>query len=419
MNKGTNAEKTLTDIIIIGAGASGMYAALTASKAGAKVTLLEHTDRIGRKILSTGNGKCNLGHTNDSSHAYYGSGAFLTDRIFERYGTEETISFFNSIGLFIRERDGYLYPYSETASSVLDVLRYEISQNNIDIVTDFRTESIRKDENLFYVKSEEGRIVKGKALILCAGGMASPVTGSDGSGIKLANRLGHRIVDPIPALVKIKSDSTYCKMFDGVRAKGRVIVYINDKISKISEQGEIQFTKDGLSGIPIFNISREIGYLLKDNRRISVKIDLIPEIDIDRLKSFYLSKKNTSMNISAEELFTGLINKKLMIGAMKAAKISPSDKAQTVSEEKINVYLNFIKEMFFRITGTYGFDNAQVMAGGIDCSEVNDNLSSKIVDGLFLAGEILDVDGICGGYNLKWAWSSGYIAAYEAVEYIK
>lgn len=409
-----------TDIVIIGAGAAGMMAALSAVSQGKCVVLVEHTDRVGHKILSTGNGKCNLGHIGLSSEDFFGTGKGMVDGALERFGTEDTILFFRNLGVYIRNKDEYLYPYSEMASSVLDALRFACERNeNIKIYTGQTIDNILFDEDeSIYIAKGDGFSIKTMRIIIACGGMAAPKTGSDGSGYELAKILGHNIIEPVPSLVKLKSTSGYCKMLDGVRAKGTLKLIIDNKDTGITEKGEIQFIKDGISGIPVFNISRHISYALKNDSKVRVIVNLLPDFDPQELIETYYARKNNCSGMTAEEFFTGLINKKIMLAAFKMSKISASEKVENIDINQIGEYISSLRMINFDISGTYGFEFAQVTAGGVDCSEIDRNFQSQKAFGVYFAGEILDVDGICGGYNLQWAWTSGHIAGEMAARSI-
>lgn len=407
------------DICIIGGGAAGMMAAICACDCSKKisVSIIEHNDRLGKKILSTGNGKCNLGNMCLSSDAYHGSfdKTFL-DTAFLMFGVDQTISFFNSLGLYIRNKDGYLYPYSETASAVLDVLRFACHERNVSVYDNFEIVNVNKnDDKQFVISSKDIKIIA-KKLIISTGGKSAYKTGSDGSGYAYAKTFGHKINKTVPALLKVKSDSPYCKMLDGVRAKGNVELYIDNKKTGISDYGEIQFTKEGLSGIPVFNISREIYYAFESNKQITLKLDLMPEYseeiicaDINKLISKY-------KQLTVEETFSGLLNKKILLVVFKICGIKSDIPSKNMNSSMVDAFVHVIKNMRFNISSGYDFDISQVTAGGVDFNEIDNNLMSKLVDNLYFAGEILDIDGRCGGYNLQWAWTSGYIAGSNAAK---
>lgn len=411
-----NASKN-RKVAIIGAGASGLMAAITAAKLGAQVFLFEHNDRVGKKILQTGNGKCNLGHIGVCADDYYGSVTEYFDECIAFFGTDNTISFFEELGLYIRNKDGYLYPYSETATSVLDVLRFKVAELGINVFTETTIISIEWDSNRneFDILTDHGKYNFHK-VIICTGGLASPKSGSDGSGFELIKKLGHTTTTMFPALTKLKSSASFCNSIDGVRAKGLIRVIVDNQDTNITDSGEIQFTKDGISGIPVFNLSRIVSKLIALNKQIVITVNLIPDLNKDSLYNYYYSRINQIPNDPAENLFTGLVNKKIMYCAMKLAGISINDKVSSITSEKIKKYISSLSELGFNITGCYGYDNAQVTAGGIPSDEIFSTLESRKYKGLFFAGEILDIDGKCGGYNLQWAWTSGYIAAYNAMK---
>lgn len=408
------------DIAIIGGGASGLIAALYADRDGRDVCIIESGERVGKKILSTGNGKCNLSHSNITAEAYHGSGKKNIEYYLKQYDVNDTLDFFKSIGLVTRERDGYIYPYSEQASAVLDVLRFSLQQTDIKIYNNCMVDSFDHTNNmsLFEIHTSCGNIMT-KRIILCTGGYAAPNTGSNGKMISYMKSCGEKVVDPTPALVKLKSDSDICNSLNGVRAKGSILVYCNDQQTSIREYGEIQFTKDGLSGIPIFNISSQIGYFIKEKKNVSVELNMIPDLDEKELVETMENRILTSREcLTSDDIFTGVVNKKISQSVMKLCGIKASMPAKELSKKQIINFFKTLKSFRFHITDTYGYDSAQVTAGGISFEAVDKNLQSKGLPGVYYAGEILDIDGICGGYNLQWAWTSGAIAGQNAAKSI-
>ena len=423
------------DIAVIGAGACGMTAAITAARQGASVCLIEGGARVGSKILKTGNGRCNLSHAPIDGTEYGGSGGERISGFLERFGVDETLDFFRSAGLITREKDGYIYPYSEMASSVLDVLRFAVNETGTDVICSAKAVDIARSDDGYTIHCESDPDGKGKPVksafhadkvILCTGGCADPATGSDGSGIRIAKKLGLNVIKPLPALVKVavvnSKDMAVCA---GVRSKGVVSVYAEtaapgctfDEDPAASDRGEIQFTKDGLSGIPVFNVSRYISRVLDESKRVKVKLDLCPEMSADELASFingHILNGCGSGGISIEEALAGVINKKISTYILKTVGIRPSTSVRDISREQVEKYACAAKKLEFDIDYVYGFEQAQVTSGGVDMREVDDNLQSVRYPGLYLAGELLDVDGPCGGYNLQWAWTSGYIAGKSA-----
>ncbi|MBQ9333737.1 MAG: aminoacetone oxidase family FAD-binding enzyme [Lachnospiraceae bacterium] len=398
------------DIAVIGAGASGMLAAVVSSRAGARVCLIEANPRVGRKILETGNGRCNLSHTPIDGSEYRGSGVGRITAFLDRFGTDETLRYFRGLGLLTRERDGYIYPYSETASSVLDVLRYAVEDAGIEMYTDRRIDRIEPANGGFDIGG-----IHADKVIISTGGAADPASGSDGSGYKLARDLGLKIVRPLPALVKVRTrDQKDMSVTAGVRAKGTVSVMTTDCIA--SDRGEIQFTRDGLSGIPVFNVSRYISYAISEGRDVKLSLDLIPDMSITDIESYVtgLTEAGSDHRRSIEETLAGVLHKKINAYICKRIGIGISSPAGDMTRKQISLYARMIKALEYDIESVYGFEQAQVTAGGVDFDEVDDDLQSIKVPGLYLTGEIMDIDGPCGGYNLQWAWTSGYIAGSAA-----
>ncbi len=401
---------TQYDIAVIGAGASGLTAAVAAARKGRKVCLIESNQRVGRKILETGNGRCNLSHKPIDGTEYRGSGTDRLPGFLKRFGVDETLDFFRSIGLMTREREGYVYPYSETASSVLDVLRFSVEDAGTVVYTDRRVRSIVCRDDGF-----EADGIRARKLILATGGSADPASGSDGNGFKLARELGLSIIKPLPALVKVcTGDPKEMAVTAGVRAKGNVMIVSSGCIA--SDSGEIQFTKDGLSGIPVFNVSRYISRALEDGQHVRLILDLMPEAGIKDIEYYVSDMRGGGAGSSrtVEEALSGLIHKKINAFICKRIGITAGTPVENMTPDVISRYASAVKALEYDIVSTYGFDQAQVTCGGVDFDEVDDDLQSIRIPGLYLSGEILDIDGPCGGYNLQWAWTSGYIAGSSA-----
>ena len=404
-------------VAVIGGGAAGMTAAIRAAELGAHVTIYEGNDRVGKKILSTGNGKCNFSNENMSHDCYYGSGKVLVDRIYRSFGVKETKDFFCGLGMRIKDRDGYLYPASSQASTVLDVLRYELERLAVRIHTSSRVTSIMAEKDVLSVTANGHKKEKYDAVILACGGKAAPKTGSDGQGFLLAERLGHRIVPTVPALVALRCSEDFYKRVAGVRCDAGLELHIDGK-PVCSDRGEMQWTDYGISGIPVFQLSREAAYALQENRVVTVKIDLMPDFikitQKDEDSAFWDERWKKQGNQSMEQFVTGLVNKKIALLLLKLAGIKVSERAENVPMSRRKALTKLFRSFTVTVNGTNSYDQAQVCAGGVDCGEVTDTLESRIVPGVFFAGEILDIDGICGGYNLQWAWSSGFIAGEAA-----
>ncbi|MDE6847358.1 MAG: aminoacetone oxidase family FAD-binding enzyme [Lachnospiraceae bacterium] len=412
-------------IAVIGGGAAGMMAAVQAARRGAEVTIYERNDRVGKKILSTGNGKCNFSNELMGADYYYGSGKALIDTIYKRFGIAETKKFFEELGMRIKDRNGYLYPASEQASTVLDVLRYELERLQVRIHTEQKVSSIVHKQDTMIVETTEHKKQKYDAVILACGGKAAPKTGSDGTGFNLAKKLGHRIVPAVPALTALRCEEDFYKRVAGVRCDAKITLQI-DGHPVNSERGELQWTDYGISGIPVFQLSREAAYALRDGRDVTVKINLLPDFDKDSenvgitnstsYEEFWAARWAKQGQQTMEQFVTGVVNKKIGLLFLKLSGIKETETAERISQQCRKKLETLFCSFTVMVRETNSFDQAQVCAGGIDCHEVSEVLESRIIPGLFFVGEILDIDGICGGYNLQWAWSSGSVAGRAAAE---
>lgn len=413
VNKDKNEDKGMRKKVgVIGAGAAGMMAAITAARNGAQVTILERNDRMGKKLLMTGNGKCNLGNRQLTAGAYAGAEPAWITRQLEAFDTQDTITFFRGLGLLLKDRNGYLYPACEQASVVLDVLRLEIKSLGIEVLTGYKVHKLWRNE----ADGRTGVCAEGREklffdrVILACGSKAAPKTGSDGSGYKLAKQLGHHLIPVVPALVQLRCQEDYLKAVAGVRAEARIL--LADRM--LSEQGELQLTDYGISGIPVFQLSRHVNYLLREQAEVTVSIDLLPDMTIEETEQLFAGRNLLQGNRTVEEYFTGMLNKKLMMLFIRLAGLKPGMPVEEAARERLwNVY-QLCKDWRLHVTASNPYENAQVCAGGVDAAEVTQQLESRLHSGVFFAGELLDVDGKCGGYNLQWAWCSGYLAGRAA-----
>ena len=403
-------------IAVIGGGASGMTAAIRAAQLGAQVTVYERNDRVGKKILSTGNGKCNFSNENMSADCYHGSGAEFVDTIYNVFGVKETKEFFAGLGMRMKVRDGYLYPASGQASTVLDVLRYELERLSVHVETGCRVTDISVEYNGLLVETSLHRGEKYDAVILACGGCAAPKTGSDGQGFIFAEQLGHNIIPTVPALTALRCGEDFYTRVAGVRCDAKLTLYIDGQ-PICSDRGELQWTDYGISGIPVFQLSRDAAYALQERKTVTVEITLMSESDGDGYDEIWRKRWIRQGGQTMEQFVTGLVNKKIGLLLLKLARIKESEKAENVSKACREKLEELFRSLFVTVKGTNPFEQAQVCAGGVDCHEVTDTLESRIVPGLFFAGEILDIDGICGGYNLQWAWSSGAVAGQSAAQH--
>lgn len=399
-------------VIVVGAGASGMTAAIFAAREGADVVLLEHKDRVGKKILSTGNGRCNLSNRVQKPSCYRSGRTYFPLKALEKFNLEMTLDYFKELGVITRERDGYLYPYSGQASAVLDALRLGTSRELVHTVTECEVNSIlpRNDKKSgFDVKTSQGTFPCERVILAC-GSKAAPVTGSDGSGYKLAKKLGHHIIKPLPALVQLRCQEKFFKQIAGVRADASIELYCDGK--KISEDcGEIQFTDYGISGIPVFQVSRYASRALDEGHYVSAVLNLYPQATEEGTRRMLKERVDCLADRNAEDFFSGWIHKKLAQLFLKLAAIRPDMPVRNISEKQVNKLGDILCRFEVCIEGTNSFEQAQICCGGVDVAEIDPlTMESKKVKGLYFAGEIMDVDGICGGYNLQWAWSSGAVA---------
>ena len=400
-------------VAVIGGGASGMMAAVTAASEGARVILLEHKDRIGKKILSTGNGRCNFTNIHQEPICYHSEDPMFPWEVVERFNAQAVISFFFQLGVYSKNRNGYIYPNSDQASAVLDAFRMELDRLKVEIRTGVECREIRPGKKGFTVLTDQGP-VRADRVILCAGSKAAPTTGSDGSGYDLAKKLGHRILPVLPALTALKCEEKFFKSIAGVRANGSVSIWSGGEcIAK--DTGEIQLTDYGISGIPVFQVSRYASKLLYEKKEMDAVLDFMPDFTKEQTNAFLRARAKTRPDKSAEMFLIGLFHKKLCDLWIRLSEIPRQRKAGELTEDEIARLTSLIKEFRVRVRETNPYDKAQVCCGGVDTREVNpETLESVYVPGVYFAGEILDVDGMCGGYNLTFAWASGYVAGKAA-----
>ncbi len=411
------------DCLVIGAGAAGMMAAITAARksagTGKKVIIVEHTEKIGNKILQTGNGKCNFTNLDMDEGKYQNEDKSFVKEALSQFGVYNTINFFKGIGVYHKEKNGYVYPNSETAASLQNALRLEVEHQKIKVILKFNIRNCRisRDKKFYEVISDKSldTMIKAKSLIIATGSMAAPKTGSDGSGYELAKQLGHTAVKPLPALVQLISDDKVCKMMAGVRSTGKVVLYVDNK-ECAWDYGEIQYTDYGISGIPVFQISRFAVKAADSKKKVYAAIDMLTQYSLEELEKDTKIRLGNENYKTIEEFFCGLLNKKLVSAIARKANVGINDKVKAVNYKKIMDMLKLMKDFRVNITGFKPFENAQICQGGISLKEINcETMESKLHKGLYFAGEVMDVDGKCGGYNLQWAWSSGYIAGKNAV----
>ena len=395
---------------IIGAGASGMAAALAAAeKESVQVILMERQARVGRKLLATGNGRCNLSNLHAGKQGYHGDDVAFADFALKTYDVDNTLSWFRRMGLLtVAEESGRVYPYSDQANSVVDVLRFALDKPTIALRTGFEVVKARKVGNQFHVSSAEETVACDKLIIAC-GGLAGTKLGGSMSGYKLLGKFGHRSTKLRPALVQIKTGWGGIAGLKGVRANCNVKV-LHDGTVFAESTGEIQFTEYGVSGPVIFEVSRDV---CQDSGSWSCELDFLPQLTADDI--WEELKQRRTGKLPAEELFTGIVHNRLGRVLTKAAGIRATQAVAQLSDEELMAVSKIVKGFELPMTETLGMDSAQVTAGGVQTRDFDPNtMESKLVPGLYACGEVLDIDGDCGGYNLQWAWSSGRLAGFHA-----
>lgn len=394
---------------IIGAGASGMAAALAAAEnKSVQVVLMERQTRVGRKLQATGNGRCNLTNRHADVSHYYGQQPEFVLPALTNMDAETTLRWFENLGLFtVTEPTGKVYPYSDQANSVVDVLRFALEKPNIKLLTGFEVERIRRQDEGFVVQSGQESVVCDKLIIAC-GGLAGSKLGGTMSGYKLLGKFGHRSTKLRPSLVQVRSSWPALVSLKGVRANCHVAIYHNDKLYNEST-GELQFTDYGLSGPVIFEISRDV---CAQPGAWTAKMDFLPDFSCDVLTQELVRRREKDHPV--EELLTGVVHNRLGRVLTKAAGVNGTS-AGSLTDGEISEVVSVVKGLEVTLTEPMGMDSAQVTAGGVLTQDFDPNtMESRLVPGLFACGEVLDIDGDCGGYNLQWAWSSGCLAGRAA-----
>ena len=403
-----------TEIAVIGGGASGLMAAITAKKSGKEVVILERKDRILKKVLITGNGRCNITNVNANISNYFGKNISSVENILNRFTPQDTMDFFNGLGIVCNEENrGKVYPLSGQASSVVDALRFEAEKLGIKIETEFYVRKIEKDGFKFRIYSEDRKKIEAGRVILAAGGQSYPELGSNGSGFELAKELGHSVTKLSPSIVQLKTEKNQVKGLQGIKTDVAVTAYGDNK--KIcTYDGELLFTDYGISGNVVFNIS----FVMPLYKNVEFEIDFMEKFDYNELYEMLKERKRILSHLTMENYFNGMINKKLGQFLSKVSGIEKLSKpVKDLNDSDIRKLCTVLKKYRVKILETTGFKNAQVTAGGVSLDEVNtETLESKIVKGLYFSGEVLDVYGECGGFNLQWAWASGYIAGENAAK---
>lgn len=407
---------TTKQVIVVGGGAAGMMAAISARRLGAQVTILERNPRVGKKILATGNGRCNYTNINADVTCYQGNNPKFVYSPLARFSVEDTIRFFRKLGIEPKvEERGKVFPMSEQASSFLDVFLYELDKLDIQVICNAFVKNIQKEKGKFRLTLAGGEVYQGDRVILATGGKAMPASGSDGNGYHLARKLGHTVTAIFPALVQLKLEGPFFKRIEGVKFYGTAGLYHRHKKVAMDE-GDILFANYGVSGPPILQLSRKAGELLNQGQEAYLKINILHQFTKEEVAELIKKRIFNDPQKPAEASFIGLINKRLIPVVLGEAGIENlKAPAGSLKSRQIESIAAILTGWRFKIRGTKSWPSAQVTAGGVSTREINaSTMESKLVEGLFFAGEIIDIDGLCGGFNLQWAWSSGFVAGENA-----
>ena len=395
---------------IIGGGASGMAAALAAAEnEHNQVLLFERQARLGKKLSATGNGRCNLTNLHANERGFHGNDPDFAGGALEAFPVEKTLEWFRGLGLFtVAEDSGRVYPYSDQANSVVDVLRFALEKPNIQVITGFEVTKARKTEQGFRVESAEGAYECHKLIIAC-GGLAGTKLGGTMAGYQLLRSFGHKSTRLRPALVQLRTEWGGMAALKGVRANCDVKICRDGEVFSAS-RGEIQFTEYGLSGPVIFEVSRDV---CQGRGEWTAELDLLPGVSGDELEQELLRRRATGLTV--DDLLTGILHNRLGRVLTKAAGLRGTAPVSELHEQEITEVCRLVKRFVLTVKEPLGMDSAQVTAGGVMTDGFDPKtMESKLVKGLYACGEVLDIDGDCGGYNLQWAWSSGRMAGLHA-----
>ncbi len=381
--------------IIIGGGAAGMLAAILLARENVSTAIIEKNNKLGKKLLATGNGRCNFTNKQMGSQYYYGDDSFVQS-VLNQFSNTDIIDFFYHSGMLYREKDGYYYPYSNQSKTVVERLKELLAHYGVDVYCNEKCLSVSKKD--FFQVRTSNETIESEHLILATGSKASPELGGDGSGYQIARKFGHHVSDLFPALTGLTVDGNVFHSMAGVRLQGEISLW-EQKRCLASETGEIQCTKSGVSGIPVFQVCRVAAEYLKNHSIVEGSIDFLPQFDLEGCASFIESQLG---QMKVRDVLLGILHEKCVDSIL--------ERCPDKRDFKRIAYV--LKNFKFSINGTAGFEKAQAVAGGVMLDEVSPmTMESKKCSCLYLLGEILDVDGICGGYNLQWAWSTAYVAA--------
>ena len=410
-------------VAVIGGGAAGMMAAIEAARAGAIVTLIEKNPQLGKKLATTGNGRCNYTNLDMGDRIggkFRGFHPEFAASALDALPPEAVLDWFRAIGVEPRFRGSYVYPNSDQASAVVDALREELHRLSVKVHYNAEVKSVQRVEDGFFLIQCTDAVVKADRVILAAGSKAAPKTGSNGDGYFIARKLGHTIVPYVPALCGIRCAGDAFRALAGIRTEA-ALEFVVDGHCVDREAGELQLVDYGISGIPVFQLSRYAAYALQEGKKAAVYINFLPgfteevEDPKDRAVQLFRQRQQRLAGRKMESFFTGLLHQKLGQLLLRMANVRPELPVTELSEKQLRSLASLSVRFKAECVEMNGFQQAQVVAGGVDTTEVDsDTMASRLVPGLYFAGEVLDIDGICGGYNLQWAWASGFVAGRHA-----
>ena len=396
-------------ILIVGAGASGLIASIYAKQKDNEVILLERNNECAKKILVTGNGRCNYYNEDQNLIHYNSDNSELISQIITEENKKEILDFFDRIGIIPKIKNGYYYPYSNQATSVKSALINEAKRKKVNIINNTYVENITKENNKYKVITNDKEYIV-DSVILATGSSSAPKTGSDGNGYELAKKLNHTLIKPEPALTALKGNEKYFKEWSGIRSDVKLLLYSNNELIK-KEEGEIQLTDYGISGICTFNISRHAIKLLNENKNPYVEINFLPFLEEKEIEMWFKKRLEIMGDVTIENLLEGILNYKLIHLIFKLTNINKDTKITQLSKSELERLFISLTKFKLNIIDSNDFNASQVSMGGVPLTEINTNtMESKINKNLFITGELLDVDGECGGYNLTFAWITGMIA---------
>lgn len=404
------------DVVIIGGGAAGMCAAINIKlrDRSISVAILEQLSRVGKKLITTGNGRCNISNININLDRYHGENIGFAEYALQNYDNYFAADFFSEIGVvFTYDETGRGYPYSLQASSVVDAMRFSLDELSVDVFCDTKVENYKREQNLFKIKTNNGDFLCESLVIATGLYSGGEKLGSNGSMLNNLKNAGYKAVKTTPAIVQVKTENTVVRSLKGMKVNANAALIINGQ-SVRQEFGEVLFCDYGLSGPPIMQISREVERQAGDK---NIFLDLMPEYTFANVCDMLSFRVSALHCRNLDEYLTGMLNKRVGQAVLKMCGLKLSDSVATLKNTDIKQIASIIKGMKFKVTGTTGFDNSQVTAGGLDTTQFNhQTMESCRERGLYCIGEILDIDGDCGGFNLQWAWSSAICAANAICE---